>query len=164
MLTQGRLKEVLDYNPENGHFRWRKGSFYNQGNERRAGSIDISNSHRSIFIEGNKYLEQTLVWLYVYGYFPEDNIYHIDGDKQNNRLINLKPANKSQTCQSKNKQSNNTSGFKGVSFCKSKERWRATIRVNKKLIHLGYFTCLEKAAQAYKEAAIKYFGEFARYD
>lgn len=59
-------------------------------------------------------------------------------------------------------QSNNTSGFRGVSFCNKKKRWRVSISAHKKKIHLGYFVSKDEAATAYNNAAKKHFGERAK--
>jgi hypothetical protein len=59
------------------------------------------------------------------------------------------------------KQSSNTSGYRGVTFCKTKNRWRAYIRVNGVQHHLGYFATNILAAKAYNVAAQKYFNKYA---
>ena len=87
---------------------------------------------------------------------------HIDNDPLNNRKLNLRICTQHQnTCNNK-KQKNNTSGYKGVSRDKSKNKWRARIKVNYKEMHLGIFENKIDAAKAYNRAAIKYFGEFAK--
>jgi len=62
------------------------------------------------------------------------------------------------------KQKNNTSGYKGVSYIPKRDSFAARIQVSRKLIHLGYFRSARKAHQAYKDAALLYFGEFARFE
>lgn len=89
---------------------------------------------------------------------------HIDNDSLNNRRDNLRIANQAQNCQNRKRHSNNKSGYKGVYKDKrTKSRpWQARITVAKKTIRLGSFSTAEEAYAAYCEAAIKYFGEFAR--
>lgn len=84
---------------------------------------------------------------------------HINGNTLDNRRSNLRLATRSQNEWNRNKQSNNTSGFKGVIF--SEGKYKARIRVFKKLYFLGSFEEKEKAALAYNNAAKKYHGEFA---
>jgi len=86
---------------------------------------------------------------------------HKDTDKLNNQRSNLRICNNSQNQANRKIQKNNPSGYKGVTR-KTKKMWAATIRKDNKNYHLGYFPEKIDAAKAYNEAAIKYFGEFAR--
>lgn len=87
---------------------------------------------------------------------------HINGNKLDNRLSNLRVCNTTQNSQNKTKTVKNTSGYKGVSWNDDKKKWNASIRVNGKTICLGNFGSKSAAARAYDTAARKYFGEFAR--
>ena len=87
---------------------------------------------------------------------------HIDGNKLNNQKSNLRLANKSQNAANSKIPSNNKSGFKGVYFEKYTKKWRAEIAVNGIKNKLGRFARIEDAASVYKNAALKYFGEYAR--
>lgn len=78
-----------------------------------------------------------------------------------NRKQNIRLCNNSKNQGNSKKQSNNTSGFKGVSWHKNKKMWIAHIRINGKLRHLGYFDDCVKAAKSYDEAAKDYFGKYA---
>jgi hypothetical protein len=86
---------------------------------------------------------------------------HIDGDSLNNQRKNLRICTRSQNAFNKTKQKNNTSGFKGVSWCERDKMWRAQIDANKKVYRLGDFLTAEEAYKAYCEACIKYHGEFS---
>lgn len=86
---------------------------------------------------------------------------HINQNKLDNRRCNLRTATRSQNLCNKGKQSNNTSGFKGVCWVKRDKKWLAQIRINGKRKHLGYFDSKKQAARAYSKAAKKYHGEFA---
>jgi hypothetical protein len=87
---------------------------------------------------------------------------HREGDPRNNRKALLRPATHEENNKNAKMTCTNTSGIKGVSWYKPTKKWRASISHDGKRIHLGYFTDLEEAAKAYKEAAVKYHGEFAR--
>jgi hypothetical protein len=90
---------------------------------------------------------------------------HINGNKLDNRRCNLRIANASKNKANCGIRSNNTSGYKGVTKATGRRKnkpWTAQIKVNYKRIHLGYFETKESAALAYNEAALKYFGEFAK--
>lgn len=95
---------------------------------------------------------------------PPDNmeVDHINGSGLDNRKENLRICTHSQNHMNSRRQSNNTSGYKGVCFYKRVKKWIAYIKYNKKRVHLGYFNAREDAALAYNEAARKYHGEFAR--
>jgi len=87
---------------------------------------------------------------------------HIDGNSLNNRKSNLRFCTQMENSRNQSIKSNNTSGYKGVSWSKSMRKWEASISPNYKRIVLGYFINKIEAAIAYNEAAIKYFGRFAK--
>lgn len=85
---------------------------------------------------------------------------HIDGNGMNNQRSNLRVCTTAENQMNRGKQSNNTSGFKGVT--RYKKQWQAQINVNKKLTYLGQFLTKELAHEAYIEACNKYHGEFGK--
>lgn len=87
---------------------------------------------------------------------------HVDGNGLNNQRMNLRICTHLQNTMNRKKSKGKSSVFKGVVWNKEKNNWRARIRVNKKLIHLGYFFIEAEAAKIYNIAAVKYFKEFAR--
>jgi hypothetical protein len=87
---------------------------------------------------------------------------HQNLDRLDNRRSNLRKCTHSQNNTNKKRQSNNSSGFKGVSWHNQDELWRARINVNGKAVLLGLFSNLEDAARAYAEAALRLHGEYAR--
>lgn len=86
---------------------------------------------------------------------------HIDRDRKNYNINNLRWCSHSQNNQNKNRQSNNKSGIIGVSWDKTNNKWTARIKTEGKYKFLGYFTDIEDAKKTRKEAEQKYFGEFA---
>jgi hypothetical protein len=91
-----------------------------------------------------------------------EDIDHIDTDSLNNQRYNLRRCTQSQNNANQPMSKSNTSGFKGVSLNKRDGKWWASIRVNRRLIHLGRFPSPKDAALAYDEAALRLRGEFAR--
>lgn len=87
---------------------------------------------------------------------------HINGNTIDNRKSNLRPATQKENTFNHSRNKNNTSGFKGVSWHKSTNKWRAYISPNNKMKSLGLYSNKEDAARAYNEAAKEYFGEFAK--
>ena len=159
MLDVGRLRELLNYDPETGVFTWRvarKGRF--KGSV--AGSTD-SNGYRTIRLDDVLYLEHRLAVLYMIGEWPKATVDHINGERADNRWTNLREATWSQNLANRSPNKNNTSGAKGVWWNKRRSKWTAAVTVDRKAIHLGYFLTVGSAEAAYKEAAKRYFGEFA---
>jgi hypothetical protein len=87
---------------------------------------------------------------------------HINNNRLDNRRENLRVCTRSENLQNSSLRSNNTSGYKGVSYFKHGRLWMASLYLNKKLVFCKYFHNPEDAARAYNEAAKKYFGEFAK--
>ena len=87
---------------------------------------------------------------------------HINGDKTNNCLSNIRWASHSENGMNARKRSNNTSSiYKGVYWHKLHQKWGARIKIDRKQIHLGYFHNEKEAARAYNKKALELFGEYA---
>lgn len=86
---------------------------------------------------------------------------HRDRNPLNNRRANLRSCTQSQNLCNRPLPEANKSGFRGVSWYKRDACWRATVKVSRRQIHLGYFVDLAEAARAYDRAAIAHHGEFA---
>tara|TARA_R110000737_G_scaffold4909_1_gene15897 strand:- start:194 stop:682 length:489 start_codon:yes stop_codon:yes gene_type:complete len=158
MITQEQLKELLHYNPDTGIFSWLNGkpTGYVVG-----GLTD--RGYRRIKVCGKLYRAHRLAWLYTNGLFPKDQIDHINGVKDDNRIINLRAATHAENQHNQKIPINNTSGFKGVSWNKIAGKWGSQIYIAGKRKHLGYFTDKVEAHKTYCAAADKYFGKFANY-
>jgi len=87
---------------------------------------------------------------------------HIDNNRKNNMLSNLRWATSKENCANRSKRENTSSSYKGVSFNKEKQKWLVQLRTNGKKYHIGYFNNEQDAARAYDEKAIEFFGEFAK--
>lgn len=86
---------------------------------------------------------------------------HINGDKLDNRRANLRVCSQRNNCRNRGAQSNNRSGYKGVSWNRTLSKWVAQISINGKQTYLGLFENIEEAAHKYDEVATKHHGEFA---
>jgi len=152
-ITQEELKQLLSYDPETGVFVWnsarRKGSVSGE----TVGYIHHS-GYRYCEIKGKHYAVHRVVWLYIYGEIPDCSIDHIDGDRRNNRLKNLRLAknNHADNGQNRKLNCNSSTGFMGVSFQKSSKKYVARISKNKISYFLGEFSSPEEASLAYKKA------------
>src|SRR5262245_26042039 len=162
MITQERLKELLSYDPETGLFYARQ----KRPGPKRTFIGSKSGHYIRISIDDVSYRAHRLAWLWMTGEWPPDFMDHIDGEKQNNKWINLRLATKSQNQDNCGPPKDNKSGFKGVSRYRQGEiwgkPWQAGIQHRGKKHHLGHFATAEEAHEAYRVAALQMFGEFAR--
>lgn len=94
--------------------------------------------------------------------FPKCGVDHINGNKLDNRMENLRLCNQSQNTANSSKRSTNKSGYKGVSWNKRYSKWESYITKDYKHIFIGYFDSLEDAALAYNRKAEEFFGSFAK--
>lgn len=156
MITQTELKSILKYDDESGQFFWIESKKGRRGTPQRI----RKDGYCFICINGKKYLAHRLAWLYMYGKFPQVYIDHINTNKSDNRIINLRLATHSNNGINRGLQANNKSGYKGVHLDKNTNLYMARITINRKMIYLGLFESIENAAIAYKNAAIKYHKEF----
>jgi len=151
ILTQERLKELLNYDPETGVFVWvtRPSNQINIGD--RVGYLH-PNGYRYIGIDGKLYFAHRLAWLYMTGAFPPDQIDHINRARANNRFANLRAVTGSENQHNAKTRKDNKSGFKGVSYHAASQKWRAKIRLNNICQQLGSFFTPEEASAAYLAA------------
>lgn len=164
-MTAERLMEILVYDADTGVFKWRVRLSPVAASGSVAGSL-YKNGRRYIAIDKKRYFASHLAWLYVTSTWPSGQIDHINMNRSDDRIVNLRLATSQQNSANRRVLANNKLGVKGVGISTlrvtKQQRFRARIRVNGRLIHLGYFSTQELAAQAYSNAAKKYFGEFAR--
>lgn len=160
-LTAERLREVLLYEPETGAFFWREKPSKNATRSARgqiAGNLGEF-GYRRIRLDGRTYSAHRLAWFFVYGEWPAQMVDHINGQKDDNKISNLRVASRAEN-RANAVQRNRTLKFpKGVR--KNGNGFGAMIGVDKKQIWLGTFPTVELASAAYLAAAKKYFGEFA---
>jgi hypothetical protein len=112
-------------------------------------------------INRKPYLAHRIIFMMHHGYLPK-YLDHIDGNPGNNKIENLRPVTYSQNNLNRGKQKRNTSGFKGVTWVKTENRYSARIAINGKRLFLGYFDDPKKAHEAYCEAAKEYEPNFVR--
>lgn len=162
--AQAEVAAIIDYSPETGLFRWR----VHQGGPRKQGWFAGADEHgyRAISVRGQLHRAHRIAWLLMTGYWPEQEIDHIDGDRSNNRWENLREVEHVINSHNQRRAStNSTTGVLGVSMGPSKKSpYLAGIRVNGKRIHLGSFPTLEAAEAAYLKAKRKLHPGFVEAD
>ena len=153
-LKPERARELLSYNKDTGIFTWRLGR-----PKCTVGSVaghSTNHGYIRIMVEGECYQAHRIAWLYVYGHWPTINIDHINGDKADNRLVNLREANTTTNQENRRgAQSNNRTRVLGVSWHKIAKKFSAKIQVSGKSHHLGLFNTAEDAHAAYLSAKRK---------
>ena len=160
MLTNFNIKDLFDYCPLTGNLIWKIDASTRAKTGQIAGCVNKVNKYRQITYKGKIYYNHRLVWLWHYNEMPII-IDHIDSNRSNNLILNLRLPSRSQNSQNSLKQHNTSSMYKGVSWDNRASKWKSRIVVNKKLKHLGYFDNEKDAAVAYNAAAKFHYSDFA---
>ena len=148
--SRDELATVFSYDPESG-------KLFRDGRE--SGSR-TSLGYTVVCLKGRRYMAHVVAWVLTHGYRPEV-VDHVNGARSDNRLANLRPANRSQNRANSNTNRGNKYP-KGVRKDPRCRRYHAAVSVNGKAKHLGMFDTVEEAHAAYKRAASVLFGEFCR--
>lgn len=159
-LSFDRLNEVFNADFENGILTWKSAPSYRTkigtvaGNKRPTG-------HLFVQVDGKAFAVHRLIWAMFHNEWPHEMIDHINQNPEDNRISNLRSANKSQNGMNRGVQSNNKLGVKGVSIHRKTGKYRASIKVKSKFLHLGLYEKIEDAQKSYADAAKQHFGEFS---
>jgi hypothetical protein len=159
-FLQSELKEIFKYDSDSGKFVWNiVTGKVKVGTP--AGTLNKTTGYWKVNYKLRPYYLHRLAWLYVYGEIPNDKfIDHVDGDKSNNRILNLRLCTDSQNKKNVGILSNNTSGYKGVSWHKASMKWRVSAWLNDKQYHIGVYQSKEEAIAAYKKFCVDNHEEF----
>ena len=154
-LTHSYLKNVLKYNPYiESWIRKIKTS-----NSAKLGLLPIitdGKGYRIISINSRHYPSARLAWFYMEGYWPENEIDHINRIKDDDRWKNLRHVSRQCNMRNTGIPTNNTSGVKGVTWSKQKNRWQAQIKINGKNKYQGRYINFIDAVKARWNAELKY--------
>jgi len=171
LINQALLQSLFDYDAETGLLCHKR----REGNSAKVRAFNIRYAGRPAGCKQNRgylqvtvrtsegsklYLAHRIIYMLVYGYFP-DEVDHINRDRRDNRISNLRAANHTQNQANKLAVAAAKSGFRGVWHVRSRDVWRAQCNQNGKTRTLGYFKTKEEAAIAYNEFAVAAYGEFA---
>ena len=153
-FTQECLQKLFDYRDGNLYWKNKKGRI-------PAGALAGTQSHHywQVCIVYVLYRNHRLIWIYHNRTEPRQ-IDHINGNTFDNRIENLRECSASENQRNRKRNKSNTSGVKGVNWCKQKRKWRARINVDGKEIHVGFFDSLEQAREKTEQAREKIHGIF----
>ena len=140
----------IAYDPIAGSFTWAKaGKGIVVG--KQAGYVDAE-GYRSIRIGYKHVRAARLAWFLVYGVWPDGEIDHINRDRLDNRLVNLRVVSRAENAQNISAHRDSSTGLQGIAWNKQHKRWQAKLMANKVRHHLGYFSTPEAAHAAYLDA------------
>lgn len=165
-----KLREILSYNPETGILTWKPrdpASFSCVATERNrvatrwnalragkpAGHMN-SRGYIVVCIEAKTFQHHRIAWALHYGEWPSDQIDHVNHDKTDNRIINLRDVSGYENCRNRSLPENTSSGEIGVHFHKPSQKWHARIYVDGVRQHIGAFDSIAEAASARRAASV----------
>ena len=158
-ILAARVRELFHYDPATGVFT-RKVRLAQRHQAGDRGDFLVTGGgligYRRVSFDSNRYLAHRVAWLYVNGCWPSKDIDHINGDRGDNRIANLRDVPNSTNRENmRAPRSDNASGYLGVHFHKQAKKWRARIQVKSRGINLGLFDTPEQAHEAYLQAKRK---------
>ena len=160
MLTQKEERDYFDYLDGVLYWKVQKSNVVKVGQP--AGSLDEKTGYYRIHINSKLHKKHRVIFLYHHGYLPKF-VDHIDNNKLNNKIENLREATKSQNCMNQKVSTRNTTGIKGVMWHKRDKKWYVQIRVNSKCHSFGYYDDKELAELVAIEATNTLHKEFSAY-
>ena len=159
-ITQELLKEYLEY--RDGHLWWSKPRSNSVKVGQQLGKLE-SSGYRQGKLFSKLYLEHRLIWLYHYGCWPKDQIDHINGVRDDNRIENLRECTAQQNQFNKKSKKGSSSEYKGVSWNKKSRKWLVKYKNKGKQIYLGLYECELEATEVYHKATENLHKEYANY-
>jgi len=163
-LTQARLRDVLLYDHTTGLF-FRKTKHKRWANKPsgccKRGPRSNGGGYIVIDVDGVAYRAHRLAFLFMNGRWPIGDLDHINGNRSDNRILNLREATRSQNNCNASLRRNNKSGVTGVSWVRKLSKWTARVSLGNAPVYLGVFNTFDEAVTARKAAANKHYREFA---
>jgi hypothetical protein len=160
MITQELLDSLFKY--MDGKLYWKKITNMSRVKVGDEAGFMSKQGYKCIRIYNKIFKQHRIIFFMHHGFFPEF-VDHIDGNKLNNNIDNLRVASRIQNQQNAKIRADNKSGIKGVSWYKKTNTWRAVIKINGKFKHLGLFKDIDDAKNAVVNARNLYHGIFANH-
>jgi hypothetical protein len=160
MLTAERLRELFDYDPETGLFARKAAGAHNAILGVWRPGTAMRNGYRVFNVGGKTQYAHRMAWLYIHGELPPRGVDldHINRNKSDNRIANLRLLSRVENSHNRAEPKHNTSGRKGVYWCKTHQQWIARFQWDGKQKSLGYFATFDAAVAARVEAERRYLG------
>jgi hypothetical protein len=159
MIDKNEIIRLFDYKEGNLHWKIKSSNGIKIG--KKCGSID-KNGYVIISFKKQRYRAHRLIFMMFNGYVP-DVIDHINGNRSDNRIENLREATAVQNMQNTRISKLNKSGVKNVHWMKDRKKWKVSLKVNKTIVDIGSFKDLELAELVAIEAREKFHQQFARH-
>lgn len=144
-ISPDEVRKLLYYNPETG-------KIFHVSDDSEAFTYIHDNGYRRGYINRRRYYAHRVAWAIHFGAWPQKSIDHINHDRQDNRLSNLREADHKTNGRNRKLSSNNKSGFNGVGWVKRVSMWQARIKINGKLKHIGFYSDITDAVTARRRA------------
>lgn len=157
-ITLENAKDILEYHPDSGDIVWKVDNGRRVKSGHIAGSVDKGHGYRVVRYQGKAFLAHRLAWFLYYGRWPKNMIDHINGNKTDNRIKNLRDVTRS--INRRNTFKTRAGRLTGCDFHKQMKKWRARIIVNGQEQSLGLFPTEIEAHNAFLQAYEKHFGPF----
>lgn len=165
------LRNCVGYDPDTGVFTGKERPSHHFSHDRHCSAWNSKRAGKPfeslcrygyvrVSIDGTSYAAHRLAWLLTHGRFPAQQLDHINGDKTDNRIANLREVSHAQNQMNKGVYQKNKTGVKGVRF--SKGKYEAQIGHGGEMKYLGRFDTVEEASECYQRAAKEIYGDFAR--
>ena len=148
-LTQKLVRDLFTYDEMTGSLVWK----VKPAKQISIGTIagtSRPDGYTQVKIQGKFYMVHRVIWLLSFNVWPDGDIDHINGNRSDNRLNNLRLVTRKQNLENQKLQASNKSGFRGVSWSNQKKKWRVQINHHGKQYTIGLFNDLLEAAAAAK--------------
>ena len=154
IVSYEQVRELLDYDDVSGNLFWVSDK-RSRVKGRVAGGVD-RDGYRYLVVNQRKYKSHRIIWLWYHGYYPENDIDHIDGDKTNNRIGNLRETVDFCNCRNRGLRKDNKTGVPGIHWNARLGKWAARITNLGERHHLGYFSTIREAVVQRHAAEIEH--------
>ena len=150
MLTKEDLIKYVTYDPVTGYFLSNGCKYSNKNKGDRVGCLHKTKGYRYVVVKGKTYREQRAAFLYMTGSWPVNQVDHINGIKDDNRWVNLRDVPPIENSKNRGLWRTNISGYKGVCWNKSVNKWQVLCRYNGKQIYKGVYKDVHEAGMVAK--------------